>query len=89
MALFSLPVEEIAALNRERGRRPGAGAARAARDLELAVDLRHVAAGADPFLRTRIDDCATALDEAERAGYDEGAARLRAAMQAARLPRDV
>ena len=40
-----------------------------------------LASGADPFLRTRIDDHASALEEAERAGYVEGAALLRAVME--------
>jgi ankyrin repeat protein len=34
-------------------------------------------AGADPLLRTRIDDLATPAGEAERAGFMEGAALLR------------
>ncbi|MEO5323332.1 ankyrin repeat domain-containing protein [Mesorhizobium sp. CC13] len=61
------------------------------RDIEAVERL--LSAGADPFLRTRIDDCTTALEEAEDAGYEEGAARLRAATQTcargAGLPGDV
>jgi hypothetical protein len=40
-----------------------------------------LACGADPSLRTRIDDYATTLEEAERGGYAEGAALLREAME--------
>ena len=40
-----------------------------------------LASGADPFLRTRIDDYATALEEAERDRYGEGAALLREVME--------
>ena len=39
-----------------------------------------LASGADPTLRTRIDDLATPLEEAEAAGFAEGAALLRRAM---------
>jgi uncharacterized protein len=35
-----------------------------------------IEAGADPRLRTRIDDCATAREEAERAGYADYARAL-------------
>lgn len=38
--------------------------------------------GSDPQLRTRIDDCATALEEAERGGFREAAAVLRDAITA-------
>jgi hypothetical protein len=38
-----------------------------------------LAAGADPSLRTRIDDYATALEEAEDAGFEAGASLLREA----------
>jgi len=37
-------------------------------------------AGADPALRTRIDDYATALEEADNAGFEAGATLLREAM---------
>lgn len=47
------------------------------RDLEALRLL--LASGADPTLRTRIDDCATALEEAEAAGFTECAAVLRQA----------
>lgn len=47
------------------------------RDLEALRLL--LAAGADPTLRTRIDDCATALEEAEAAGSTEIASLLRGA----------
>lgn len=39
-------------------------------------------AGADPHLRTRIDDCATALEEAELANFEAGASLLRQAVAA-------
>ena len=39
-----------------------------------------LAAGADPALRTRIDDYATALEEADNAGFEAGAALLREAV---------
>jgi len=39
-------------------------------------------AGADPRLRTRIDDCATAQEEAEAAGFDSGASLLSQALEA-------
>ena len=48
------------------------------RDLEAARLL--LANGADPSLRTRVDDYETALEEAERAGYYAGAALLREAL---------
>jgi ankyrin repeat protein len=51
--------------------------AAAIRDLE-AVRLL-LGAGADPTLRTRIDECATALEEAEAAGSTEVVALLREA----------
>jgi uncharacterized protein len=54
--------------------------------LHYAASIRDVeairlllAAGADPSLRTRIDNCATAQEEAEDAGFEEGAALLRQA----------
>ena len=37
-----------------------------------------LAYGADPDLRTRIDDCTSALDDAEAAGFSEAAALMRA-----------
>ena len=53
--------------------------------LHMAVAERHpraiealLAAGADPRLRTRIDDCETPLEMAERAGFTEIAERLAA-----------
>ena len=59
--------------------------------LHYAASIRDVeairlllAAGADPRLRTRIDDCATALQEAEDAGFEAGAALLRQAL----MPRE-
>ncbi|AZO08269.1 MULTISPECIES: ankyrin repeat domain-containing protein [unclassified Mesorhizobium] len=55
--------------------------------LHYAVSLRDAEAirlllvsGADPSLRTRIDDCATALQGADEAGFEAGASLLRAAM---------
>ena len=52
--------------------------------LHYAVSLRDIeairlllAAGADPNARTRIDDCATPLEEAEAAGFVECASLLR------------
>jgi ankyrin repeat protein len=39
-----------------------------------------LAAGADPALRTRIDDYATALEEADNAGFEAGASLLREAL---------
>jgi ankyrin repeat protein len=39
-----------------------------------------LASRADPCLRTRIDDCATALEEAEEVGFGPGAALLQKAM---------
>ncbi|TPJ42522.1 ankyrin repeat domain-containing protein [Mesorhizobium sp. B2-5-13] len=39
-----------------------------------------LAGGADPSLRTRIDDCTTALEEAEIAGFELGVSLLRAAI---------
>ncbi|PBB96338.1 MULTISPECIES: ankyrin repeat domain-containing protein [unclassified Mesorhizobium] len=39
-----------------------------------------LASGADPSLRTRIDDCETALEGADRAGFEAGALLLRQAM---------
>jgi hypothetical protein len=39
-----------------------------------------VESGADPTLRTRIDDFTTALEDAEAAGFAEGALLLRQAM---------
>lgn len=55
--------------------------------LHHAVSLRDGAAiailleaGADPKLRTRIDECSTALEDAEAAGFAEGAALLRVAI---------
>ncbi|TIR71226.1 MAG: ankyrin repeat domain-containing protein, partial [Mesorhizobium sp.] len=39
-----------------------------------------LASGADPSLRTRIDDCETALEGADRAGFEAGASLLREAM---------
>lgn len=39
-----------------------------------------LASGADPSLRTRIDDCETALEGADRAGFEAGASLLRQAM---------
>lgn len=39
-----------------------------------------ISRGADPNSRTRIDDCATPLDEAERVGHGEAAQALRAAI---------
>ena len=50
----------------------------AVRDVE-AVRLL-VEAGADARLRTRIDDCATALEDAEAAGFEAGASLLRRAL---------
>lgn len=50
----------------------------AVRDAE-AIGLL-LAAGADPSLETRIDQYATALDEAEDAGFESGASLLREAM---------
>jgi ankyrin repeat protein len=57
--------------------------------LHRAVAIRDVEAirllleaGADPRLRTRIDECATALEEAEAAGCDDCASLLRRAMAA-------
>jgi ankyrin repeat protein len=50
----------------------------ACRDDAEAVALL-LAHGADPEARTRIDDCATPLDEAERFGHSTGAAALRRA----------
>ena len=38
-----------------------------------------LAHGADPDLKTRIDDCASALEDAEAAGFSEAAALMRAA----------
>ena len=46
------------------------------RDLP-AVDLL-LACGADPHAPTRIDECTTALEDAERAGFIEAAARMHA-----------
>jgi hypothetical protein len=37
-----------------------------------------VEGGADPHVRTRIDDCATAREEAARAGFNDYAAKLAA-----------
>ena len=48
------------------------------RDLDAARLL--LANGVDPSLRTRVDGYETALEEAERAGYDAGVALLREAM---------
>ena len=48
------------------------------RDLDAMKFL--LSSGADPNLRTRIDDCLTALEEAERAGFEAGAALLRQAL---------
>ncbi|TGW05531.1 ankyrin repeat domain-containing protein, partial [Mesorhizobium sp. M2D.F.Ca.ET.145.01.1.1] len=36
-----------------------------------------LAAGADPTLETRIDDYTTALEEADKAGFEAGASLLR------------
>jgi len=47
-----------------------------------------LAAGADPSLRTRIDDCDTALEGAEGSGFAEGAALLRAALAGSRNASD-
>ena len=41
-------------------------------------------AGSDPLLRTRIDDCETALEGAEEAGFEAGALMLREAMNSRR-----
>lgn len=56
--------------------------------LHYAVGLRDLdamrlllASGADPTLRTRIDDLSTPLEDAEAAGFAEGAALLRQAME--------
>ena len=49
------------------------------RDLEALRLL--LEAGADPTIRTRIDDLSTPLEEAEAAGFAEGAALLRQAME--------
>ena len=48
------------------------------RDLEAMRLL--LEAGADPTLRTRIDDLTTALEEAEAAGFTDGVSLLRQAM---------
>lgn len=55
--------------------------------LHYAVSLRDLdairlllAAGADPTLKTRIDDYATALEEAEGGGFEAGASLLREAI---------
>jgi ankyrin repeat protein len=55
--------------------------------LHYAVTIRDLSAislllasGVDPSLRTRIDDCSTALEEAERAGYEPEADLLRQAL---------
>ncbi|MGX8007759.1 ankyrin repeat domain-containing protein [Mesorhizobium sp. ORM8.1] len=48
------------------------------RDAEAIRLLLH--SGADPSLRTRIDDYETALEGAERAGFEAGASLLREAM---------
>lgn len=52
--------------------------------LHYAVSLRDVGAlrlllqaGADPSQRTRIDDCSTPLEDAERTGFLQGAALMR------------
>lgn len=57
--------------------------------LHYAVSIRStsaiellLASGADPHLRTQIDDYSTALEEAEEAGFEEGAVLLRHAMMA-------
>lgn len=54
--------------------------------LHYAVTLRNADAvrlllkrGADPALRTRIDECSTPLEDAEAQGFAEGAALIRAA----------
>ena len=47
------------------------------RDLEAMRLL--LEAGADPRLRTRIDECSTPLEDAEAAGFTEGASLLRRA----------
>ncbi|MDX8517917.1 ankyrin repeat domain-containing protein [Mesorhizobium dulcispinae] len=39
-----------------------------------------LASGADPSLRTRIDDCETALEGADQAGFEAGASLLREAL---------
>jgi uncharacterized protein len=55
--------------------------------LHYAVSIRDLsaislllAAGADPYMRTRIDDYSTALEEAEQAGFSPEAALLQKAM---------
>lgn len=40
-----------------------------------------LAAGADPSLKTRVDDYTTALAEADAAGFEAGASLLRDAMR--------
>jgi ankyrin repeat protein len=54
--------------------------------LHMAVSVNHpeaidvlLAGGADPRLRTRIDECETPRESAQRAGLAEVAERLRAA----------
>jgi ankyrin repeat protein len=49
---------------------------------DLAAIRLLLEAGADPLLRTRIDDLATPAGEAERSGFMEGAALLREAENA-------
>ena len=54
------------------------------RDLK-AVEIL-LAHGADPSLKTRIDDCTSPLDDAEAMGFKAAAALLRASLQASRSP---
>jgi ankyrin repeat protein len=49
----------------------------AARACDLEAIRLLLASGADPTLRSRIDDCATPLEEAEAVGFTEGALLLR------------
>jgi len=46
---------------------------------DLAALRLLLAHGADPAARTRIDDCSTPIEDAERAGFAEAAALMRAA----------
>lgn len=77
---------EIVSLLIERGADPNRRGVNDWTPLHYAVSLRDDAAiglllsgGGDPTLRTRIDDRATALEDAEAAGFDAGAALLRRA----------
>ena len=75
---------EITRMLLERGADPNMRGVNDWTPLHHAVSLRDIeairlllASGADPSLRTRIDDYETALESAEKAGFEAGASVLR------------